>query len=183
MADFKSLERFIQDSSGRAFLATYRLAGNPEEAEELIQETLYRIVKGWDRYDPSRPLEGWFMTIMRHAFLDSRRRHSAKRNMSINLPLSDGKTTCADLPSGEEDILRRLERQETAEAVRRAVNSLGPEQKAVLILCDFKLLRHRDVARVLKLSLGTVRSRLFRARSMLRRSVFLSALTGVDMRA
>ena len=64
------LERFIREYAERAFQFAFRLCGNAEQAKELTQEAFFRLIRKWDQYDPSQPLEGWFLTVLRNVYYD-----------------------------------------------------------------------------------------------------------------
>ncbi len=81
------LESFLRDSGGKAYSFAHSLAGNEAEAHELVQERLYRVARAWDRYEQSKPLEAWFFTVLRNAFIDSRRRIERKSAVSLDRPL------------------------------------------------------------------------------------------------
>ena len=164
------LESFMRDSGGKAYAFAHGLVGNHEDASELVQETLYRVARAWDRYEQSKPLEAWFFVVLRNAFIDSRRRVERKRGVSLDRPLDgeDGSTLAELLPDQSESIQARLEREESAKTVRRALKGMRKNLRAALTLCDMKGERYDAIARSLGVSMGTVRSRIFRARQALR---------------
>ena len=164
------LESFMRDSGGKAYAFAHGLAGNHEDARELVQEALYRVARTWDRYEHSKALEAWFFVVLRNAFIDSRRRVARKSGVSLDSPLvgEDGGTLAELLPDQSESIQARLEREESAKTVRRALKGMKKSFRAVLTLCDMKGERYDAIARSLGVSAGTVRSRIFRARQALR---------------
>jgi len=166
----KVLESFIRESGRRAYQVAYNLAGNREEAGELVQETLYRAARNWDQYRDDRPLDGWFFTILRNVFLDSRRNIARRRTVSLDTPFDGEEGDClADMVAAhDESALRKLERAETAATVRQALSRLDKKYQAVLKLCDLEGTDYDNSARALGLPLGTLRSRLSRARQALR---------------
>jgi RNA polymerase sigma-70 factor (ECF subfamily) len=165
------LQDFVRDYGERAFQCAYRLTGNMEEAKDLVQEAFYRVLRNWKRYDPSQALESWFFIILRHLFLDARKGYERRYVISMdgfpesgeeNLSLSDL------LPEQDEAILEKLGREESAREVHRALESLSYEHRAVLTLCDMQRLSYEEIAQVLQVPIGTVRSRVSRARQALR---------------
>jgi RNA polymerase sigma-70 factor (ECF subfamily) len=162
-------EQFVQSQGERAYRFAYHLCGDPEEAKELVQEALCRVLRHWDRYDPGRPLESWFFTILRHVFLDGRRLASRRLTSSLDAPPPGARCPWEELlPDAQEPALERLEREEAARLAARALEGLRYEHRAVLHLCDGQGLRYEEIARVLKVPVGTVRSRISRARIALR---------------
>jgi len=164
------LESFIQEWGGRAYQFAYRLAGNCDDAHDLVQEALYRVMLGWDRYQTKKPLDAWFMTILRNAFLDRCKRYERKHSVSLDCPIGSGEGhSLADVMAGQDEAVQmRLERQETAKAARRALKGMRREQREVLTMCDMHGLKYDEIAATLKLPAGTVRSRIHRARRTFR---------------
>jgi RNA polymerase sigma-70 factor (ECF subfamily) len=177
--DQDQLERLVQEHSERGFQFAYGLCGNCEEAKELVQEAFYRVFRSWDRYDRAQPLESWFLTILRNVYVDSVRRSEHRYAVRLDAALmteqGDGATlgeTLAD--RNEEAILDRLTRESEAARVRRAMDSLTVEHKAILTLFDVDGLGYERIAEVLDCPLGTVRSRLSRARAALKSAILKS---------
>lgn len=164
------LESFIRDAGDRAYHFAYDLSGNGDEARELVQETCYRVARAWESFQPSKPVNSWFFTVLRNAFLDSRRRFDRRKVVSLDIPLDgeDGASFEDIIPDGAEGPQDSLERSEKVQTVRRALKGLTREHQAVLELCDMGGLAYDEVARSLGVSVGTVRSRIFRARAALR---------------
>ena len=164
------LESFIRDSGNKAYQFAYSLAGNCEEAHDLVQEALYRVMMAWDRYETCKPLEAWFTTILRNAFLDGRKRYERKHAVSLDCPIeADGKRGYTDvIADKEESIPKSLERKEAGSLARLALGLMSREQREVLTLCDMEGLRYDKVAAALRVPVGTVRSRVFRARQAFR---------------
>ena len=88
------LGKFIQDYGRKAFRFAYKLSGNVEDAKELVQESSFRVMLGWDRYDKSRPLANWFFTILWNAFLDSRRRMKQQNWVALDGPIEGAENAC-----------------------------------------------------------------------------------------
>jgi len=167
----ESFERFVESHGERAFQFAYRLCGNMDDAKDLVQESFRRLLERWDRYDPAQPLDAWFFAILRNVYRDGRRRFAARRQLSLDAPL-DGDEKGAGLAErvadGEDGTLETLARRDVSARVRCALASLSEEHRAVLLLCDVEEWSYQDVSRALELPLGTVRSRVSRARSALR---------------
>ena len=144
------------------------LCRNPEEARELVQEAYYRTLKS-GAYEPRGRLAAWLGTVLRNTFLDSRKRASW-RYVSLHgtAPESDAPIVdvLADdsLPAGE-----AMEKEEAREVVQEALASLPKHYRQVVELCDLQRMAYEDAARQLGILVGTVRSRLARARAKLRR--------------
>ena len=132
------------------------LEHNKVAADDLVQETLERVLRKLHLYEPSGPFIGWLNTIMRNLFVDRVRRRK----------LSDG-PSLDDVPRHEpwqrENQIDRLILKE----LRIAVDRLPVEQRQVLDMVALQGLSYEAAARALGVPLGTIRSRLFRARASL----------------
>jgi RNA polymerase sigma-70 factor (ECF subfamily) len=149
----------------RVFNLAYRFVGRVDEAEDLTQEVFVKVYQSLDRY---RQAEGtfttWLTTVARNQVIDSyRRRREEKRRRLENPEILDV------MASPEEGPLRGLEREERVEFVRRGLRALPPDIREPLILCDLQGLPYEEVAGILQIPLGTVKSRINRGRLELAR--------------
>lgn len=169
------IEKFIEDYSDRAFQFAYSLCGNTDEAKELTQEAFYRVIRNWDQYDRGQPLESWFLTILRNLYYDSLKRYERKHGLPLEALVEDegGERVCLaeNVADGEEALLDKLMRQESDAEVRDAIAALTPEHQAIIDLADIQGLGYEEISSVLDCPLGTVRSRLCRARAALKREL------------
>lgn len=173
------LEQFIRDFGDRAYQFAFRLSGSCDEADELVQDALVRVTRAWARYQESKPLDAWFLTILRNAFIESRRKLQRRATVSLDVPVNDEESqTLGDVISdGSASVEASIERNETIGSVRRALQGIRGIEREILNLRDMDGLKYADIARHLNIPIGTVRSRIFRARQSLRNhSPELSAL-------
>jgi RNA polymerase sigma-70 factor (ECF subfamily) len=170
MLETKDLERFVDRFGDHAYNFAFNLCGNEPEARELVQDAFVKLFDKADQYEPGQSLDSWYMTIMKNIFLDERRRWRWTRTISLDMPIGEDGLTVADaLPDRREPaLIERLERQECVDGVRRAMAALAPELRAVVSLIDIEGMGYDEAAQVLEWPPGTVRSRLFRARAVLR---------------
>ena len=169
----KILENFIRGAGERAFRFAFGLTGNIDEAKDLVQDALFRVANKWESCDSSRSIDDFVFSILRNAFVDRRRRANCREVMSLSC-LMDGDegTAFEDFLADDEDTPPAcLERAETARLVQKALGRLDPRYQAILFLSDVEGNNYQDVARQLRIPVGTVRSRLFRARMALRHRV------------
>ena len=177
--DQERMERLVEEHSERGYQFAYGLCGNSEEAKELVQEAFFRVFRSWDRYDQSQPLESWFLTILRNVYVDSVKRSEHRCGVRLDAALGpeqeEGTTLAESLADpNEEAVLERLARESELAEVRRALDGLTMEHKAILTLFDVEELGYEQIARVLGCPLGTVRSRLSRARAALKSAILKS---------
>ena len=137
------------------------LARDPVEAEDLVQETYSRALAAAQRFEPGTNLKAWLFRVLRNAFIDRRRRSQREAWVED----FDTGAEPAEPPKGELqlDQIRAL----VAEDVSAAVHAL-PESFRTVILLDLEGMTEAEVASVLGCAAGTVKSRLSRARAVLR---------------
>jgi RNA polymerase sigma-70 factor (ECF subfamily) len=169
MLERDALERFVEEFGDHAYSFAFSLCGNEEDARELVQNAFVKIFDKAASFDAAQSLESWYMTVLMNLFLDGTRRWERKRGVSLDEPLGDGLTVADSVPDArEEALLDRLERTEESERVQRALAGLTKDSRAVLMLIDVNGMGYEEAARALGWPLGTVRSRVSRARASLR---------------
>ncbi len=144
----------------RVFALAYRFTGRVDEAEDLTQEIFVKVYQSLDRYRAGDgSFTAWLMTLARNQAIDQYRRRRQERIRRVEDPeLVDG------VASAEEGPLPGLEREERVRLVHRGLRALPPDLRLPLILCDLQGLPYGDIATTLQLPLGTVKSRINRAR-------------------
>lgn len=146
--------------SRKVFGLAYRFTGRVDEAEDLTQEVFVKVYRTLDRY---RETEGsfpaWLMAVARNHAIDHYRRR--KEEM---LRRADDPQVLEHMAASVEHPIAGLERQERARLVHRGLRALPPELRLPLVLCDLQGLPYDEIATALHLPLGTVKSRINRAR-------------------
>ena len=166
----EALMGYLDGRNQEARCFAYGLCRDASEADELVQEACYRALKARESHDETKAVKSWLFTILRNAFMDSRRRKERRDGLSLDYcgREGDGAPFYETLAGADEDMLVRLERAETAAQMRRAVARLRATEREVLMLCDARGMAYAEAARRLGVREGTVRSRLHRARLNLR---------------
>lgn len=159
-----SWEDVVSVHSARVYRLALRLTGNAHDAEDLTQDVFVRVFKSLHRFQPGT-FEGWLHRITTNLFLDSARRRQRIR--------FDGLTDGADerLPGAEQPPGERVADADLEHDVAAALAALSPEYRACVVLCDIEGLSYDEVALVLDVKLGTVRSRIHRGRAQLREAL------------
>ncbi|WP_307793820.1 RNA polymerase sigma factor SigE [Actinotalea soli] len=157
-----SWEQIVTEHSARVYRLAYRLTGNQHDAEDLTQETFVRVFRSLSSYTPGT-FEGWLHRITTNLFLDQVRR---RRRIRMD-PLGDDADGVAG-PAGPGTPERGFEHANLDQDVQRALDLLSPEYRAAVVLCDIEGLSYEEIAATLGIKLGTVRSRIHRARAQLR---------------
>jgi RNA polymerase sigma-70 factor (ECF subfamily) len=152
-----------------------RLTRNPTDADDLVQDAVLKAYRGFDTYTPGTNAKGWLLTILRNAFINEYRRRT-RRPETMDLDTAEA---VGALPQEEvEDPQARFFDQIVDDEVLRAIDELPEVFREALVLSDVEGLDYREVARVLDIPVGTVKSRLFRGRRMLKARLYRYA---VDM--
>ena len=144
------------------------LTRNHAEAEDLAQETITKALRAFNSFEPDTNFKAWVFRILRNAYLTSRTGIAASR--TVFLEDHPEMLDAADTTPTPEDILIRLN-SETA--LYSALDQLQPPLRESLLLCDVEGLKYKDIALVLDLPIGTVMSRISRARVTLRQLLLL----------
>jgi len=155
-----SWEEIARDHGRFLYTLAYRLTGNDDDAQDLVQEVLLRVRRGLRTYEPGN-LEGWLSRITTNAFLDDMRRR--RRRPAEVLPEEPDRVAP---PSPGADV--QLESSVLPSDVQDALRRLPPDYRAAVVLCDVVGLSYEEIGAALDIPLGTVRSRIHRGRAQLR---------------
>ncbi|WP_034229202.1 RNA polymerase sigma factor SigE [Actinotalea ferrariae] len=158
-------EAIVSEHSARVYRLAYRLTGNQHDAEDLTQETFVRVFRSLSTYAPGT-FEGWLHRITTNLFLDQVRRRRRIRMDPLGEDVGD-----VVGPAGLGTPERGFEHANLDQDVQRALDALSPEYRAAVVLCDIEGLSYEEIAVTLGIKLGTVRSRIHRARAQLRESL------------
>ena len=157
-----AFEILVRRHEKTIFNLVYRMLGDPDEAAEVSQEVFLSAFRAAGQFRGEANFSTWLYRIaLNHA--STRRKSLATRQQKI-VPL-DGVETLHDPQPGPPEI---LEKQEIREKVQFALNQLDPEDAAVILLRDLQDVSYDEVAEVLEIPVGTVKSRLHRARQALK---------------
>jgi RNA polymerase sigma factor (sigma-70 family) len=156
-----SWEEIVQTHSARVYRLAYRLTGNQHYAEDLTQEVFVRVFRSLSTYTPGT-FEGWLHRITTNLFLDMVRR---KQRIRFDALAEDA---AERLPSREPSPAQHFHDTHFDADVQQALDTLAPEFRAAVVLCDIEGLSYEEIAATLGVKLGTVRSRIHRGRAHLR---------------
>ncbi|NGO69747.1 RNA polymerase sigma factor SigE [Streptomyces boncukensis] len=159
-----SWEEIVSTHSARVYRLAYRLTGNQHDAEDLTQEVFVRVFRSLSTYTPGT-FEGWLHRITTNLFLDTVRR---KQRIRFDALAEDA---AERLPSREPTPQQHFNDTHFDADVQQALDTLAPEFRAAVVLCDIEGLSYEEIAATLGVKLGTVRSRIHRGRSHLRKAL------------
>jgi RNA polymerase sigma-70 factor (ECF subfamily) len=141
---------------------TYRMLGDPAEAEDAAQETFLRAYTKLATYQPGRKFVNWLLSIASHYCIDRLRRKSRAPQLSLEEPLPAQWLT-SKAPHPEQEVNRKQER----ERVRQSLDTLPPDYRAAIVLRYWYDMSYREIAGVMNTTDSAIKSRLHRARRML----------------
>lgn len=153
-------EEIARDHGRFLYTVAYRLTGNHEDAQDLVQDVLIRVERGLATYRPGS-LEGWLSRITTNAFLD--RVRARKRRPLDALPDDPERVLPTSAAADEALANARL-----PDDVQAALLGLPEDYRAAVVLCDVVGFSYQEIADALDLPVGTVRSRIHRGRGRLR---------------
>lgn len=145
---------------------------NRDEAEDLVQETFAKALKGFASFQPGTNFRAWIFRILRNTFLTSR-----TGLMQMNTIALDEQQEEDLVPEVQEDPETLFFRRVTQIQLEKAINELPAHYQEVLILADVEELSYQEIAQALSIPIGTVMSRLARARKLVRTSLQQEART------
>jgi len=172
---FEELVTLYQD---RVYALSYRLTGNGADAQDLAQETFVKAFMGLGSFRNQADFGTWLHRITVNLWINARRRERPAVSLDAPVTTADGEVQRVVAATAEDDPAELAERAEFRRTVRAALRELSREHRAVLVLREMQGLNYDEIARVLDCSLGTVKSRLNRARQALRDK--LSEIPGAE---
>lgn len=153
-------EEVAHSHSRFIYSVAYRLSGNHQDAQDLVQEVLLRVRRGLATYKPGN-LEGWLSRITTNAFLDRVRKQKRRPTQ----PLPDDPDRVVEGSSG---IDAEIAARDLPDHLQQLLSELKPEYRIPVVLKDVMGFSYDDIAEQLDVPIGTVRSRIHRGRSRLR---------------
>jgi RNA polymerase sigma-70 factor (ECF subfamily) len=148
------------------------LSRNAADAEDLVQETFLKALRGFESFEPGSNFKAWIFRILRNTYLTSRSGLAVNRTVALEDELNEtGESGPAQDPEGvidrqtpETNLLQMADRA----ALQAAMETLPPPLLEVMLLCDVEEMKYKEIAATLEIPIGTVMSRISRARLALR---------------
>jgi len=173
--DVDLFARLLAAHQEKLYRVAYRMAGHHEDAQDLLQDALLEAYRSFKKFQRGTYFDKWLYRIMTNTFID-RQRHKKRvgRVDSLDAPsvgADDGEISAREIPDWTEEPSRRVLHDEFGEPVQEALNQLKPDFRMVLILSDVEEFSYEEIAEMLNIPIGTVRSRLHRARDMMRQTL------------
>lgn len=157
--DSQAFTLIIQGYERRLYQAAYSFLRDMEDAADVVQDTLFRAYKNFNSFDETRPLYPWLYRITKNLCINrvkSRHRHAV--GPIITEPVDE-----RSMP--EADVLKR----EECRRIRQCVEGLPEQAREIIMLKHFQECSYAEIAEILEIPPGTVMSRLYNARKLLRK--------------
>ena len=146
----------------------FHLCYNEEDADDLVQETFLKAFRFIDKFEEGTNAKAWLFKILKNAYINQYRKDSKRparvdyEDVAVYSEDEDGQVSSYyDL---REDVFEKM----MGDEVSTALNLLPEEFRTVILLCDIEGFSYEEIAKIIEIPIGTVRSRLFRARNMLK---------------
>lgn len=166
--DQGAFETLVKANQAMAYQLAYRMTGNPEDAADLTQEAFLNAWRGLSAFDGRSSFSTWLYRLTSNACIDFLRREKRRSTLSLTLEADEEESRQTEVSDERWSPEALLDRQESLQAVRRALGQLSDEHREVLLLRELEGLSYREIAQALGLEEGTVKSRIARARLALR---------------
>ncbi len=185
--DQAALAELLTRHQDRTYAMCLRMLGDRERARDVAQDAMVRVIESLSTFDGRAAFGTWMTRITINLCLSHLRREKLRRHASLNAPGAtrpgadeEAAPVWAGLSSqAEPDVISGVSSDERRRRLSAALLTLEPEQRAILILRDVRGLDYRQIGEALGVAVGTVKSRLFRARAALREAMERLAADGL----
>ncbi len=168
--DQDAFAQLLELHQGKVYGLTLRLTGSAEDAMELTQETFFNAWRGLPNFHAESKFSTWLYRLATNAAIDFLRREKRRQAVTtVSISPDDDEAPALDIPDRRFTPQDELERQELRQAIQRGMAQLSDEHRQVLTLREFSGLSYAEIAQVLGIEEGTVKSRIARARLALRK--------------
>ncbi|MBR5153039.1 MAG: sigma-70 family RNA polymerase sigma factor [Clostridia bacterium] len=168
--DVSAFETLIEEYQKRIFAIAYRMILNPDDAADLTQEVIVKIFKNLDKFQGNSKFSTWVYRIATNTCLDELKKTKNKNTYSLDKEIeTEEGSLIGELPDKGPTPEQAAEKKAVQNAVRIAIGRLNPEHKKVIVLRDLQGLSYEEIAEIVDCSVGTVKSRISRARENLKK--------------
>jgi RNA polymerase sigma-70 factor (ECF subfamily) len=185
--DPDAVSELVQGYHRRIYAVCFRMVRDADQAADLAQEAIIKVLEGLGSYDGRSKLSTWIIRVTMNCCLSHLRKSRIRRHASLDDLSRTGDESAAASgfsrgigglgsraggpPGGELSGPDRVEQDEMLASLLHALEGLDPDMRAVLVLRDMQDMEYQQISEALEVPVGTVKSRLFRARAALREAV------------
>ncbi|MBI3947474.1 MAG: sigma-70 family RNA polymerase sigma factor [Armatimonadetes bacterium] len=167
--DREAFDRLIERYSTQIYNFAYRMSGNREDAEDIYQDAFIHAFNGIKNFRSDAAFSTWLYRIVRNVYLDEQKRRRSRQFISLEESIeTDDGSIARDVQDDGPTPDEIAEQNQRRRAVRQAIALLPDRQREIIILYELQQCTYEEIADVLQINVGTVKSRLNRARRSLR---------------
>ena len=167
--DQEAFEQLVRDNQNRVYSLAVRLVGDREEAADLAQEAFLKAWQGLSSFQGESSFSTWIYRLTTNVCIDYLRRKKRRQEVEPAVSLDDEDSGWAEPADAGQDPQRKLEEAERSRALSRGLERLPEHQRQVLVMRELSGLSYQEIGAATGLDLGTVKSRIARARLALRK--------------
>ncbi|MBL3556159.1 MULTISPECIES: RNA polymerase sigma factor [Marinobacter] len=166
----KRFDRLVLPYMRGMYNFAYRLTGQQQDAEDLVQDVVVKLYPRLDELEKVQQPQPWLNRVLYRHFVDLTRKQSSQREINASMLVSAENQTSFMESLGEAgpDASAGIDQARIDDTVKRLLNTLPPDQRTLLLLHDADGWRQEDIAQVLDVPVGTIKSRLHRSRAFMR---------------
>jgi RNA polymerase sigma factor (sigma-70 family) len=163
----------------------YHLTYNEEDANDLVQETYMKAYRFIDKYIVGTNAKAWLFKILKNGFINQYRKKSKQPTKVDFEDIVNYQDTDDSAPQSYVDLRQEIFQGMMGDEITIAINSLPVDFKTVILLCDIEGFTYEEISKIIDIPIGTVRSRLHRARNMLKEQLksYAESLGYIDKRS
>lgn len=165
--DANAFETLVLEYEKNVYNIALRMTGNSEDAADMTQEAFIKAYNSLQSFRGDSKFSVWLYRIVSNVCLDFLRSRNRRPTVSLSVEDDDGEDTQLDVADDSQSPELLLDRKLTRESVRRGLDSLPPDYRQILLLREIQGLSYDEISQALGLEVGTVKSRIFRARKRL----------------
>ena len=167
--DQEAFEQLVLDNQNKVYALALRMVNDREEAADLAQEAFLKAWQGLPSFQGDSSFSTWVYRLATNVCIDFLRKQKRRREVEPVLSLDDEESGWTEPADWDQDPQRQLERAERSRAVARGLEALPDHHRQVLALRELSGLSYQEIGQALELDIGTVKSRIARARLALRK--------------
>ena len=167
--DQEAFAQLVLDNQNRVYSLALRLSGDREEAADLAQEAFVKAWQGLSAFQGESSFSTWVYRLTTNVCIDHLRKKKRREAVEPSVSLDDENNSWAEPSTWEQDPQRLLEQSERGKALARAIDQLPDWQREALVLRELSGLSYQEIGEKLDIDIGTVKSRIARARLNLRK--------------
>ena len=165
--DANAFETLVLEYEKNGYNIALRMTGNSEDAADMTQEAFIKAYNSLQSFRGDSKFSVWLYRIVSNVCLDFLRSKNRRPTVSLSVEDDDGEDAQLDVADESQSPELLLDRKLTRDSVRRGLDSLPPDYRQILLLREIQGLSYDEIAQALSLEVGTVKSRIFRARKRL----------------